>query len=121
MAMDDSMAFMCQMESGHLSIQQYLQNQASITIQKNRAILKSVLKAIIFSGKQNIGLRGSCEAISLVSSSQFAINPSSFQALLQFQIKSGDEVVKDHFSSGQKNAQYRFLKIQNDLIGAVGK
>ena len=29
--------------------------------------------------------------------------------------------MKDHFSSGQKNAQYRFLKIQNDLIGAVGK
>ena len=88
---------------------------------KNRAILKSVLKAIIFSGTQNIGLRGSCEAISLVSSSQFAINPSSFQALLRFQIESGDEVVKDHFSAGQKNAQYRFLKIQNDLIAAVGK
>ena len=58
MAMDDSMAFMGQMECGHLSIQQQLQNQASITIQKNRAILKSVLKAIIFCGKQNISLRG---------------------------------------------------------------
>ena len=34
MEMDDSMAFMGQMECGHLSIQQQLQNQASITIQK---------------------------------------------------------------------------------------
>ena len=34
MAMDDSMAFKGQMECGHLSIQQQLQNQASITIQK---------------------------------------------------------------------------------------
>ena len=34
MAMDDSMAFMGQMECGHLSIQQQLQNQASITIKK---------------------------------------------------------------------------------------
>ncbi len=34
MAMDDSMGFMGQMECGHLSIQQQLQNQASITIQK---------------------------------------------------------------------------------------
>ena len=33
------------------------------------------------------------------SSSQFAINPGSFQALLQFQIESGDEVLKDHFSA----------------------
>ena len=52
MAMDNSMAFMGQMECGHL---QQLQNQA---IKKNRAILKSVLKAIIFCGKQNISLRG---------------------------------------------------------------
>ena len=88
---------------------------------KNRAILKSVLKAIIFCGKKNISLRGSCEAISPVSSSQFAINPGSFQALLQFRIESGDEVLKVHFSAGPKNAQYRSPKIQNDLIAAVGK
>ena len=75
-----------------LSIQQQLQNHASITIQKNSAILKSVLKAITFCGKQNISLRGSCEAISPVSSSQFAINPGSFQAFLQFLIESGDDV-----------------------------
>ena len=75
MAMDDSVTFLGQMECGHLSIQQQLQNKASITIQKNLAILKS-------GGKQNIVLRGSCEAISPVSSSQFAINSGSFQALL---------------------------------------
>ena len=121
MAMDDSMASMGQMECGHLSIQQQLQNQASITIQKNRAILKSVLKAIIFCGKQNISLRGTSKAISPVSSSQFAINSGSFQALLQFRIESGDEVLKDHFSAGRKNAQYRSPKILNDLIAVVGK
>ena len=82
--MDDSMAFMGQMECGPLSIQQQLQNQASITIKKNRAILKSVLKQLYFV-VNNISLRGSCEAISPVSSSQFAINPGSLQALLQFQ------------------------------------
>ena len=43
MAMDDSMVIMGQMECGRLSIQQQLQNHASITIQKSRAILKSVL------------------------------------------------------------------------------
>ena len=121
MAMDDSVAFMGQIECGHLSIQQQLQNKASIINQKNRAILKSVLKAIICCGKQSISLRGSCEAISPLCSSQFAINPGSFQALLQFRIESGDEVLKDYFSAGQKNAQYHSPKIQNDLIAAVGK
>ena len=66
-------------------------------------------------------LRGSCEAISPVSSSQFAINPGSFQALLQFRIESGDEVLKDHFCAGPKNSQYRSPEIQNDLIAAAGK
>ena len=119
MAMDVSMAFIGQMECGHLSIQQQLQNKSSITSRKNRAILKSVLKAIIFCGKQNISLRGSCEAISPVSSFQFVINPGSFQALLQFRIESGDQVLKDHFSAGRKNAQYRSTKIQNDLLWEV--
>ena len=57
MAMDGSMASMGQMERGHLSIQQQLQNQASITIQKNRAILKSVLRAIRFCGLCYISYR----------------------------------------------------------------
>ena len=109
------------MECCHLAIQKRLQNQTSITIQKNRAILKSVLKVIIFCGKQNISLRGSCEAISPVSFSQFAINPGSFQALLQFRIVSGDEVMKDHFSAGRKNAVFCSPKIQNYIIAAVEK
>ena len=34
MAMEETMGLMGQMECGHLSLQQQLQNQASITIQK---------------------------------------------------------------------------------------
>ncbi len=68
MAMDDSMEFMGQVECGHLSIQQQQQNQASSIIPKNRAILKSALKAIIFCSKLNVSLGGNYEAISPVSS-----------------------------------------------------
>ena len=67
-----------------------------------------------------ISLRGSCEAISPVSSS-FTNNPGSFLALLQFRIESGDEVLKDNFFAGPKNLQHCSPKIQNDLIAAVGK
>ena len=59
--------------------------------------------------------------MSPVSSAQFAINPGNFQAFIQFRIDSADEVLKDIFSAGRKNAQYRSPKIQNDLIAAVGK
>ena len=93
------MAFMGQMECGHLSIQQ-LKKQASITIPQNRAILKYVLKAIIFCGKWNMYHRGSYDAISPVSFSQFVINLGNFQVFLQFRIESGDEVLNDHFSAG---------------------
>ena len=45
MVMDDFMAFMGQMECGHLSIQQQLQNQAFITIQKKLGHLKICSKS----------------------------------------------------------------------------
>ena len=56
--MEDAAAFLGHMERGHLSICQHLQSQATETFQKNRLILKSILKAIIFCGRQNIALRG---------------------------------------------------------------
>lgn len=42
------------MECGHLSIGQQLQSKASETLVNNRIILKSILRAIIFFGKENI-------------------------------------------------------------------
>ena len=120
-AMEDAVAFLGQMESGHLSIDQQLQSQALETFKKNRLILKSILKAIIFCGKQNIALRGHRETSNLVNiEDETSINVGNFRALLRLQIESGDEVLKEHFTNAPRNAQYSSPTIQNELISAIG-
>ena len=116
-AMEDAVAFLGQIESGHLSIDQQLQSQALETFKKNRLILKSILKAIIFCGKQNIALRGHRETSNLVNiEDETSINVGNFRALLRLQIESGDEVLKEHFTNAPRNAQYSSPTIQNELL-----
>ena len=54
MAMEDSASFTGIMEGRQLSVEQQLQDHGSRQIQKNREILKAILKVIIFCGKQNL-------------------------------------------------------------------
>ena len=113
--------FLGQMESGHLSVEQRLQSHAANTIQKNRQILSSIIKCIIFCGRQNIPLRGHrSESSPYSGENNFATsgNPGNFQCLLQFRIDAGDVLLQDHFSNADKNAQYRSPTIRNDLIAA---
>ena len=102
LAAEDAVAFVGHM-SGHLTIGQQLQVQASETQAKNRVILKSILRAIIFCGRQNIALRGHDEHCSF---DEMKENPGNFRALLKLQIESGDKVLKDHFPHGPRNALY---------------
>ena len=119
--MEDAAAFLRRMKRGHLSICQHLQSQATETFQKNRLILKSILKAIIFCGRQNIALRGHRETSDLCKMNECSVNPGNFKALLQLQIESGDSILWEHFESGPQNAQYYSPTIQNELIAAISE
>ena len=119
--MEDAVVFVGQMESGHLSIDQQLQFQASETHTKNRMILKSILKAIIFCGRQNIALQGHRELSDLIAEQEPSHNPGNFQAILKLQMESGDKILKEHFSHAPKNALYHSPTIQNELIAAIGE
>ena len=44
----------------------------------------------------------------------------NFQTLLQFQIDSGDKILKKHFETAPRNATYRLKTIQNEMIETVG-
>ena len=61
MANQDTIEFISQMEKGRASVRQLLQSKSSASIVRNRAILKAILKAIVFCGRPNISLRGHCE------------------------------------------------------------
>ena len=115
MASEDTVAFISRMDRGGPSVGQLLQNEASASILKNRCKLKSILKSIVFCGKQVIALRGHREQDGEES------NPGNFRALLNFRVDAGDTVLEEHFKNTAKNATYTSPQIQNDLIACVGE
>ncbi|XP_062505053.1 52 kDa repressor of the inhibitor of the protein kinase-like [Corticium candelabrum] len=121
-AMEDSAAYIGQMEDGHSSVEQQLQTQAFDVIQRNRAILRSILKAVIFCGRQNIALRGHCESkLATDEESKHVCNSRNFQALLWFGMDAGDQILREHLATAPRNAQYHSPTIQNDLIAATSQ
>ena len=82
-------------------IDQQINNLLQQQINRNREILKSLFKTIIFCGKNNIALRGTRD--------DDPRNPSlsgNFQALLEFRIDSGDQTLKHHLETAPRNATY---------------
>ena len=90
------------MEKGALSVYQQMQDQGSILVQRNRLKIESILKTIVFCGKQNISLRGHREQADAAPDT----NPGNFHALLNFHVDAGDSVLEDHLKSISHNAQY---------------
>ena len=109
--------FLDRMEKGALSVDQHMQSQASTLVRQNRLKLLSILKTIVFCGKQNISLRGHREQANAGPDT----NPGNFRALLNFRVDAGDSVLEDHFESMPHNAQYISPKIQNDLISCTSE
>ena len=94
-----------------LQINNLLQQQ----INRNREILKSLFKTIIFCGKNNIALGGTRD--------DDPRNPSlsgNFQTLLEFRIDSGDQTLKHHQETAPRNSTYISKTIQNEMITTVG-
>ena len=121
-AMKDSAAYIGQMENGHSFVEQHLQTQAFDVIQRNRAILRSILKAVIFFGRHNIVLRVHRESkLATDEESKHVCNTGNFQALLRFSMDAGDQILREHLATTPRNSQYHSKTIQNDLIGATGQ
>ena len=74
----------------------------------------STIKTLLCCSHQNITLRGHREGNN-------SSNPGNFRALLDFRVDSGDDVLAQHFSSAPKNAQYTSHRIQDQIIGLIGK
>ena len=66
--------------------------------------LQSILKTVVFCGKQNIALRGHRDDSSHL---QTDCNAGNFQKLLEFRMEAGDTVLEEHFRTVPRNAMYR--------------
>lgn len=111
-AMND---FKRMMQRGAVPIDQQLNNIVQQQIARNREILKSLFKTIIFCGKNNIPLRGRRD-----DDPTNAALTGNFQALLEFRVDSGDQTLQQHLDTAPRNATYISKTIQNEMIETVG-
>ena len=84
------------MKSKQKSIGEHPNSALASQVQRNREKLYSIVKTILFCGRQNTAIRGHRE-------SESSVNPGNFRALY-FRIESGDSLLEDHLSSAPKNA-----------------
>lgn len=107
--------FLRNMTRESVPIDQQINNLLQQQIKRNREILKSLFKTIIFCGKNNIALRGPRD-----DDPQNTSLSGNFQALLEFRIDSGDQTLQHHLETAPRNATYISKTIQNEMITTVG-
>ncbi|CAF2865997.1 unnamed protein product [Rotaria sp. Silwood2] len=91
----------------HILDSEYQQQEAS-----NRKILSSIIKCILFIGKQNLAFRGHDDD----GIDHKSTGLGNFKELILFRVESGDTILDDHLKTCSKNAMYMSPKIQNELI-----
>ena len=96
-------------------IDQQVKDLLQQQMKRNREILKSLFKTIIFCGKNSIALRGPRDDDPLNASLS-----GNFQALLGFRIDSGDQTLRHHLETAPRNATHICKTIQNEMITTVG-
>lgn len=111
------MEFMSKMENKHQPVTMQINAALAARVAQNRKKLQSILKTVIFCGRQNIPLRGHRDDSRHLSEDG---NHGNFQALLEFRIDAGDKVLEEHFKNANKNATYRSKTTQNELIEVCG-
>ena len=111
--------FMYRMEQQQPSVYELAHTSHSRLVAQNCLKLKSILKCVIWCGKQNIAFRGHRDDDKQLQVSKG--NPGNFKALLQFRVESDDLILKEHFEKASKNAVHNSKTIQNELICVTGE
>ena len=102
-SMSDMVTFIQVFNNKQQPIDHQLVSAMAQQVQRNREFLKSIIKTVIFCGKQNIALRGHRDdSQHLVQSG----NHGNFYALLDFRIDAGDRTLQTHLDKAARNARY---------------
>ena len=110
--------FMQVMRNEQPDIHSRMSQDLADRIASNRQKLVSIVKTIVFCGRQNVALRGHRDNISDMEKNALE-NPGNFWALLKFRVDAGDTVLQDHLATGSRNATYTSPPIQNQLIDII--
>lgn len=84
-------------------------------VERNRTILKCVVNAIIYCGKQCIALRGDAESLNTPG------NPGNFLSVLKL-LANYNDTLRDHLNKpAMKCVKYMSPQTQNEMLEVIGK
>ena len=107
-------------EQPHTSIAAQVDASKAANIQRNRAVLKSIARAVLFCGRQCIALRGDVEKLAMNDTSVSG-SPGNFLALLKL-LAVHDDILHSHLEAPtMRCVTYISPRTQNELIKVMGK
>ena len=91
---------------------------------KFRQVLVPIVDKIIFLGRKGLPLRGHRDdSVNFPPAGEYSTAPGlgNFMEMLNYGIRRGDSVLKDHYENHSKNASYFSQQTQNDIIDCCGE
>lgn len=107
-AMEQADKLRCTVEQPHTSIAAQVDASKAANIQRNRAVLKSIARAVLFCGRQCTALRGDVEKFAMKDTSVSG-NPGNFLALLKLLAVHDDVLCVATWKLPQCDAQHTYL------------
>ena len=94
-------------------------------VARNRQGIKSILRAIIFCGRNGLPLRGHRDdhipQLTGHNTTEATENERVFAALMQSADKCGEEILEQHLANASSRASYTSNHTQNELLDCVLK
>jgi hypothetical protein len=104
-----------QMHKPELRIDSQMNLMSNENIKNNKQVLPIIVDAVMYCARQQISLRGHRDSKINYDDSTTIQNEGNFVALIRL-LASQNPVLKEHLTSGPKNALYTSKTIQNQII-----
>ena len=105
--------FVVTMDNKASRVDLMLDKKAKEQLERNREVLRSILRCLEFCARQEIALRGHRDDETSTDADKSLGN---LKSLLLLCCQSGDHVLKQHLEISAKNAKYTSKTTQNDLL-----
>lgn len=124
-AVEKARNFMRGFENASLQINNRIDTDRRRQVSTNRARISSIIRAVLFLGRQNVPLRGHRDSGRIDPLSRPSLedsnNDGNFRQLLRHQVESGDSVLQEFLEKSASNAMYTSSVVQYDLICCIGR
>ena len=110
--------FIDRYESPSQAVDVMMQSQLQQMMARNQLVIESLLRIVLFCGKQGLAFRGHRDD-RVDWSQEASINEGNFVQLVRFRAET-DSTLADHLKESPRNARYTSKGIQNELIEIVG-